>query len=611
MEYLIGGTRMNFSIPAYVILALGSFFTIFSIYRVKSSPRLKCLLATAVLFSYLLIRGLFSPNDYLARSDCYTILGCLMVYLLTGYYLYQTRPRMIFVFFLLGLALVNVWVGVFQFTCPKDNFMLQGIVRDKDEIRASGLFICPNHFAGYLEAVAVMGLSLVWWSRLKVGWKLVILYAAGCCYVGIALSGSRGGYFSSVAALLMFLALSLNGVRIIDREKFIRLAFIMSLVLGMGLAGTLYLMGNSPFLQSRLNSMVVKDVRIYNWLATLDQFQTSPWVGTGAGTHLYFGRLFRRPEIQTDPMHSHGDYLELLAEYGVIGELGMLIFIWIHIRNGAGAYSWLLRKRLMNSYIPRSDTLALNIGAMSAITGLAVHSVVDFNMHIPGNALVFAFIFGLIANPGIENTDSPVASKISGLFRFALPLIGIWMGFIGVSKWPTEYFVAQSHWALRNWHCTEAIEAAKIGAGEVPANAGWPENTIRLIGADKRNSNLYFNLGEAHRVACVGLKDPDVRRDHLNQAVEAFSKADQLFPQDERILVRLGQALDALKRYDEAEVIYQRVMAVDPKLGLVYGYYGTHLFAMGKFDESKAAYEKGEALGGEFIRDLGRVDLGL
>jgi hypothetical protein len=44
---------------------------------------------------------------------------------------------------------------------------------------------------------------------------------------------------------------------------------------------------------------------------------------------------------------------------------------------------------------------------------------------------------------------------------------------------------------------------------------------------------------------------------------------------------------------------------------VIYGYYGAHLKAMGKTDESKAAYEKGQKLTSESIQQLGQAELGL
>ena len=611
VQYLIGGTRLLFSLPGYELLAVGSFLTLFSIRQVKSSPRLNCLLATALLFTYLLVRCVYSPIDYLARPDYFTILGCLMVYFLTCFYLTQSRPRIYFIFFLLALALVHVWVGAIQFTDPEQTYMLQGFLKRGPDSRACGLLIGPNVYAGYLEAVGVMGFSLVWWSRLKFWLKLILFYVSACCYVGIALSGSRGGYFSSTASILMLIALSLYAIRVVDRQKFARLAVVSALLFAMTLGGAVFLMGHSALIQSRMSKMVAHDMRIYMWQASLDDFKTSPTIGTGSGTYLYFGRLFRRAEVQNnDPIHSHCDYLELLAEYGVCGALCMLVFLWFHLRNGVAAYSWLLRRRLLHSSIPRSDAVALNIGALSALTALAVHSLVDFNLHIPGNALMFAFVFGLIANPGAENPDLPVATRISGLFRFALPLLAIWVVIAGLPKLPSEYFAEESRVALRDRKYAESIELANIALGQVAPDCGWPQSAVRMLGGEKSNPDLYFYIGESNRQLGVGEKDPELRRNYLTQSVEAFSKANRLFPQDQRILLRMGQSLDALKRFDDAELAYQRALAADPNLGVLYGFYGTHLKVAGKLDESSAAYEKGLKLTGQSLEGIGEAELG-
>ncbi|MEI8340724.1 MAG: O-antigen ligase family protein [Verrucomicrobiota bacterium] len=609
IQYLVGGTRLLFSLPAYEILAIGSFLTLISIRRVKNPPRLNCLISTAVLFSYILVRCLHSPIDYLARPDFFMVLGCLLVYLITGFYINESRPRLLFIYFLLAFALLNVGVGVFQFMGHND-FMLQGFLKAHVDPRASGLFISPNHFAGFLEAVAIMGLSLVWWGRMKLWVKLVIGYVALGCYFGVAISGSRGGYFTSLASLFVFVGLSLNVVRIADREKFVRMGLIILALLSIAVTSAVYLMFHNATLQARMKIMVAKDVRIYNWQASLDQFQTAPVFGTGAGTHLYYGRLFRRPQIQADPVHSHGDYLELLCEYGLIGAAGLLIFLWFHVRNGLRAYSWLVHKRLMNSYIPRSDTLAINVGALSAIAGLAVHSVVDFNMHIPGNALVFAFIFALVASPGLESSDSGWTLKIAGLFRFALPLLAIWVVVAGIPKLPAEYFSELSRIALRNKSYVLSIQNANVALGAVAPDAVWPESAIRILRGEKKNPDLYFYIGESNRVMGLNFKNPVLRNNYLNLAVEAYRQGLGIFPQDEHTLVRMAQALDGLKRYDDAEEAFGKAMALDPNLGVIYGYYGAHLKAMGKDEESKDAYDKGQKLTNESIQQLGQAELG-
>jgi O-antigen ligase len=539
------------------------------------------------------------------------ILGCFMTYCLAAFYIVPNRARIDAVLAFLGLAVAHIWVGVMQFT-QQDGYMPFGFIRAEKGIRASGMLICPNHYAGYLEAVAVMGLSLVWWSRLNLWLKILIGYVSAACYFGIAISASRGGYLSSLVSLAAFTVFSLWVVKKVDRQRFIKVSVALVVVLGVGVAGAVYLMAHNTFLKNRMNMVVARDVRFYNWQATLDQFRLAPWFGTGAGTHLIYGRLFRRVQIQSDPVHSHGDYLELLAEYGMVGGALMAFFIWSHVTSGLRAHALIIRKRLLGSYEPRSDSLALNIGALSAMAGLAAHSVVDFNMHIPGNALLFAFIFGVLANPGVE-TGAPATlfSQWALRLRFLLPVAGIWTIINGLPKLPAEYFVEQSRVALRNKEYVKSISLGNKALGAVDPKAPWPEAGIRIFGGEKRNPDIYFYLGEANRILGLKFQNKVIRRNYLNEALAAYQRGLEIFPEDENMLVRMGQSLDALQRYDEAEAAFQKAMQWDPNLGVIYGYYGAHLKAMGMPEESAAVYKKGQSLTNQSILQIGQAELGL
>ncbi len=126
------------------------------------------------------------------------------------------------------------------------------------------------------------------------------------------------------------------------------------------------------------------------WKAALRQYHLAPLTGTGSGTYLFYGREFRSPLIQNDPMHVHNDYLELLAEYGLIGAVLYGAFLGVHLFSGLAGLRKMVREQIRLGTPRLSHDLALNIGALAAIAALLLHSVVDFNMHIPANALLVA-----------------------------------------------------------------------------------------------------------------------------------------------------------------------------------------------------------------------------
>lgn len=587
IQFSIGGTQFAYAFPTYAIAGVTAILTVFSIRRPAAKVSPACLGSALLFAGYVLVRAWFSPNPYLARSDAFQAVACLIVYLLTALYLTGTRQRLWAILSLLVVAAVHVGIGAYQFK-EGNNYMLFGFDRgDTQSFRASGLLICPNHMAGFLEALALFALSLTFWSRLRITTKLLLGYLVLLCYAAVAMSGSRGGYLSSVFSLLVFVGLTIWMVRIINRERFpvALIGMAVGVALLIGLAG--WGMAQSPAIRLRLHRLATatQDVRQYNWLATLDQFKLSPVVGTGAGTHLYYGRLFRRPQIQADPEHSHCDYLETLAEYGVIGALLSLTFLITHWIAGIKSAHQLAIRRLCNSFgRARSDTLALTLGSLAAVAALAAHSVVDFNMHIPGNALLFAFIFGILASPGIDQPTETKVLSLQTLLRGALVLLGI--GLVGAVavKYKGELFANQSRLALKENNYAETLRLTELA-----------------IEADPGNPFPYFYQGEACRGTASIMPNYAMQERYYNQAIESYSKGLAYFPQDENLWVRLAQSLDGVYLYEEAKEAYLKAIEADPKLGILHSYYAAHQRISGDLEGAVKSEATARSLGASNI----------
>jgi O-antigen ligase len=123
-------------------------------------------------------------------------------------------------------------------------------------------------------------------------------------------------------------------------------------------------------------------------------FLDHPFVGTGLGTlqivypsyeTLYDGKIVN---------HTHNDYLEGLAEMGIVGGLCCAWFIGILLAKS------LKRLRQLNN----SFTGVLQLSGFVACSGFLVHSLVDFNLHIPANALLF-FLMAHLATAEIQQAS--------------------------------------------------------------------------------------------------------------------------------------------------------------------------------------------------------------
>jgi O-antigen ligase len=578
IELLIGGTRLVFSLPSYTILALVALATAFVRPDPERRPSRLCLGVSCVFFAYILGRAALSPVQYLWWTDFYMVLGCLTVYFLTAYYVTDPRRRAAVIWALLALAVVEILIGLHQFTAG-DGWMPFGFIRAGIGRRASGTLISSIHLAGYLEVVGLFGLSYALWSTWKTWARILAGYIGLMCYVGVAITGSRGGYLSSLFSLIVFGAICLYTVRKVRPRKFAAAAAITAIAIAGSVIIGVGIMSRSELLRTRLSGIPQQfeknglDIRIYNWQATLDQFQVSPVFGTGAGTHLYYGRLFRRVRLQPDPIHAHSDYLELLAEYGIIGAIGMAAFLIVHIGRGWRNYRAVLKHDLhdVSEWEPaRNDSLALYIGALSAISAYLAHSVVDFNLHIPGHALIFAFIFGIVASPVYGAPPKP-RPKGSIAFRWALPILGVWMILGGTPRFAGEYWAERARVALRDFEFEDSIRYAQ-----------------QALTFETDNPELYFHLGSAHRGTALFADDQSVRAAHMKLAVEAYTRGLEVFPYDLHTLTRLGQALDALGLFKQAEAIYLKTLELDPNLGRAHAYYARHLAIVGRQEEAEA-----------------------
>ena len=326
--------------------------------------------------------------------------------------------------------------------------------------------------------------------------------------------------------------------------------------------------------------MCIRD-SVYNWQAALDQFRSSPLFGTGGGTHLYYGRYFRRPPLQSDPIHAHSDYLELLAEYGVIGAIGMAAFLCVHLASGWRNYRTVLRREL--SDLPEwqragNNSLALYIGALCAISAYLAHSVTDFNLHVPGHALIFAFIFGAIASPVYGPAPERVA-RSPLIFRWPLAALGIWLFIAFLLLFPNEYWTERARVALRNLDFPASISAAE-----------------QALTFDDRNPELFFHLGGALRGSAIVAEDEETRVKSLNAAVDAYYRGLALFPQDVHMLIRCAQTLGVLGRFKEAENLYRSAIVLDRNFGRLHAYYARHLALVGRDEEAEAAFERAKSL---------------
>jgi O-antigen ligase len=238
-----------------------------------------------------------------------------------------------------------------------------------------GPYVNRNHFAGFVELILPLALVPLVLGRVRRERRPVVGLFAVLPIGALFLSASRGGIVSfavELGALLLVMILRRTmGKQLLAGVSVLLVASLLVSWLGVG-----------QILQ-RLSSVQLLEVtagkrasmRKDTWRIFLDH----PFVGTGLGTlqivypryeTLYDGKIVN---------HTHNDYLEALAETGLLGGLCCAWFLGV-------LFSESLKRlrQLNNSFIG-----TLQLSGLVASTGFLVHSFVDFNLHIPANALLF------------------------------------------------------------------------------------------------------------------------------------------------------------------------------------------------------------------------------
>ena len=263
---------------------------------------------------------------------------------------------------------------------------------------AFGPFVNRNHFAGFL----VMGAGLT--GGLLIGRSLrreiLALYASGLVVLcaAILLSASRGGLLALGAEILFLalvvlpLTLSSGKSRPSARSVILR-SLATVLIGGAAIAGSLFLVGSEGLVRNlsqtarEVEGRLPEDERFSRrdiWQATTRLIADHPWFGVGLGAFPYAYPAYDQSSGAQRVEQTHNDYLQILADAGIIGGLLALAFILI---------LFLTAFRAARTHHRRRRSIIL--GALSGCLAIAVHSFVDFNLQVTANAQLFLALAAL------------------------------------------------------------------------------------------------------------------------------------------------------------------------------------------------------------------------
>lgn len=249
-----------------------------------------------------------------------------------------------------------------------------------------GPYVNHNHYAGLMEMLAPIPLVFAF-SKYAHGRKRWIA-AAAAAFMGatIFLSGSRGGmaaYALQIALFFWFLfrERTRNGVALVLG------AFLLVALVSVAWIGGSEVTERISTVASNKQTEIGSDIRVMIDRDSLHMFAKRPVLGWGLGTFADVYPQFRSFYTNQLVNRAHNDYLELLTDTGI---LGFGIGIWFLV---AALRPAIRKARTWSGDVNGSVALAALLG----ISGILVHSFVDFNLQIPANAMLFYVVCALAA----------------------------------------------------------------------------------------------------------------------------------------------------------------------------------------------------------------------
>lgn len=378
-----------------------------------SGASLACTLCVLILTAYLGMRALASEVPYLARQDVLLVLPCLLCYGLFSIVFRSTGLRLGFIAALAILGIGNTVVGYYQWSTDPTFSVIPGYSRVSHGRLPGGFFNNHSHFSGFLVVPMLLSVTLGLFGRLAASTRVLCAFIWLVCAAGIALSMSRGGLIAAFAGMLAVAAMAIllaRRTRFADQRRPLVAGLLLAAVM-VGFLGIGGVMIGKRFGGNVLDKegKIANRGRLAYWQAAIDQIKGAPLFGEGSRSFSYhFYKNFpKKFWVGTpDPVFVHNEFLQLTADYGLIGLVLMLALLAVHVVSNLKYILKRHRKLFEENGSAPSNSLAISIGALCVIVAHVVHGIFDFNMHLLPNALAVSACLGMMAFPGSQHRKS-------------------------------------------------------------------------------------------------------------------------------------------------------------------------------------------------------------
>lgn len=304
------------------------------------------------------------------------------------------------VWFVVIFGAVMAFYGILQWLAnPAGIYGLRGT----PQAIPFGPFVNQHHFAAFMEMTGGVTLGLLFGSKRSRERKMLLVLAVVIMGAAVGFTSSRGGMLGFISVIAFVVVMQLltpkhgadpaDNTRLSVQQKIALAASGLALI-AVIFSVVLFLGGNDQLLRGTgaINPEVdISTGRFHFWPIALQIFLDHPILGAGFDA---FGVAFTKYDTWNGILRveqAHNEYLQTLADSGIVGLVCVIAFILLLFRKGIAT--------LLSQHGFRKSAA---LGALAGCFGIFVHSFFDFPLRTHSNTFFFLILVAIATVPVVS-----------------------------------------------------------------------------------------------------------------------------------------------------------------------------------------------------------------
>jgi O-antigen ligase len=266
-------------------------------------------------------------------------------------------------------------------------------IRALNQAVGFGSFVNQHHFAALMEMILALTGGVLLNSTLKKEQRFLLIFSLVLMLIAVFFTGSRGGMLSliGIAGFFLFAKYRFNAFDEQSLTNSKKLSFVIGIIsiIFFIVFATFFLGGDASLIRGvGLSEMTQADFssgRLDFWKVALQIFIHNPIFGSGLDSFPVVMSRYDQWNGTFRIEQAHNEYLQVLAEAGILGLACVFGFIYLLFKKGISNI------KMSNDRF--SGGVAL--GALAGCLGIFIHSFFDFPLRTPSNGLIFLLLAAL------------------------------------------------------------------------------------------------------------------------------------------------------------------------------------------------------------------------